>query len=228
MAAQRIRRDIGRQVLFLALAAGALAFAAWAFLTMHFAVARWGWGIAGAVAALLLWGYGTGTAGTVECPSCGKTIDKVDPKRNSAVLCPHCMEFGTGDGGMLDKTPADYVARSAVFGAVLPSNLVWPEGCCVCEQPATRMIESRLVDERPASAGRDLAVGVASLGILKAVDRTTYTIKAPHCAQHHDGVELKTPSGIDTSVALAFRSYPYYVKFRRANLVPALKLLINN
>ena len=227
MAAQTIQTNRARQIGFIVVALGCAGIAVWAFTSIELGVAKWGVTIVAGIAALLVWGYGTGTAGFATCPHCGKTIDHIDPKKQAAVLCAHCMEYSTGTDGMLDVTPDNYVANLPVFGAHLPNQLRWPEGCCVCEQPATRMIESKLVDERPGSPGRDLAVGVASLGILKAVDRTTYTIQTPHCSEHKGGAELLEPSGIDFPVAIAFRSYPYYKKFRAANMVPAIKLMSN-
>ena len=227
MAAQKIRRNLVRQLAFVAAAAACGWVTVWAYRTIDFGLVRWGLAIVMGIVTLVVFGYGMATAGVVACPACGKTITAVDTGRNSGVLCPHCEVFLSGERGMLDRTPATYVARSAVFGSFLPNQIVWPPGCCVCEQPATRMIESKLVDEKPGSPGRDMAVGIASLGVLKAVDRTTYTIQAPHCDQHRDGVELVSPKDIEISVAIAFRSYGYYVKFRDANRMPLCRLLMN-
>jgi len=227
MASQKIRRNVQRQVLFALAALACAAVAVWAFRSIHFGLARWGITIVAGLAALLVYGFGSGTAGYVDCPHCDLVIHDVDPKTNLAVLCPHCRQFSTGTAGSLDVTPPDHVATLPVFGADLPEQLGWPPGCSVCEQPATRTIEGKLVDERPGSPGRDLVVGVASLGVLKAIDRTTYRIAAPHCAQHDDGVKLVTPRDLDAQVAIAFRSFSYYQKFIALNHVGPRALIVN-
>jgi hypothetical protein len=124
-----------------------------------------------------------------------------------------------------------------VFGADLPEQIVWPPGCSVCAQPETRTITAELVDEKPGSAGRDAVVGLASLGTLKAVVRRTYTVSAPHCDAHDNGVALLKrhhavapvgmlkPAELVAEVGIAFRSYAYYQKFRAANDVLACRLI---
>lgn len=178
------------------------------------------WILALALGGVAVWYAAGGKLGAkrVECPSCDLYIHGVDMDPDAAVLCPHCRAYASVEDGKLVKTPADRVAREPVFCVELPQQVTWPEGCCVCGQPATRHVESRLEIEQAGSLGRDLAVGVASLGILKAVDRTTYTLAVPHCAEHADGARLYLPAEAEQlNLGVGFRSYPYFAQFAALN-----------
>jgi hypothetical protein len=222
----QIRRNLVRQLLFNGVALALVGLAVWAFFFINSSIARWVLVIGAGLSGLFAFLVGLGTSGIGACPECNTRLDAIDLKTNHAVLCPSCQRYLTSTDGMLDVTPADYVASMPAFGAALPEEeIVWPAGCCVCEGVASRLLDSKLVDDQPASTGRDFAVGVASLGVLKAIDRTTYRVAAPHCDRHKDGVSLVEPKGLDHSVAIAFRSYPYYQKFVSINRVAVRELL---
>jgi len=178
------------------------------------------WILFAALGGVAVWYAVGGKLGAkrLECPSCDLYIHGVVLDPDGAVLCPHCRAYASVEGSKLVKTPPDRVAPEPVFCVELPQQVKWPEGCCVCGAPATRQVESKLEIEQDASFARDMAVGVASLGILRAVDRTTYTLPVPHCAQHADGAELYPSAEAEQlNLGIGFRSYPYFTQFAALN-----------
>ena len=225
---QLVRQDTGRLAWFIAGAVFCGLVALWAYTTIGWDVARWGTiAIATVVAALVLF-YGRSSSGVVDCPSCDLLMRGVALRDNPGVLCVQCGGYATGSNGSIDVTPQAYVAPRPVFAADLPEELSWPEGCTVCGAPATRSVDVDLVQDENASFGTDLAVRAGSFGVLKAINRTTYRLQAPHCSEHHDGVALDHSNNHGSvDVVIAFRSYPYFREFVRLNRLEPRRLLIN-
>jgi len=155
----------------------------------------------------------------LECPACDLYITGVHAKDGESVLCPHCREFGVMLAGKPVKPAPDLLAEKPLFCAELPTEgLRWPDRCCVCSQPATRGVDAKLQFEQDASLGRDMATRAATLGFLKAVDRTTITLSIPHCGAHGNGAELTMPYEREQpNFGIAFRSYPYFKQFVALN-----------
>lgn len=82
------------------------------------------------------------------------------------------------------------IDAAVTFTAEVPDQIRWPEGCCVCGKPATRTVEARLVEDRNASLGPDMAVRLASLGTARLVEKHTFSVQVPHCQEHDDGAAL--------------------------------------
>ena len=161
------------------------------------------------------------TTAKLECPSCDLYIHDVMVREGEAVLCPHCRTYALYQAKVLVATPPTFVAAAPTFCIELPSEMQWPAGCCVCDQPATRAVDVRLQIEQAGNLGTSLAVGIASLGFLRTVDRTTYALGVPHCALHADGAELALPyEAAQMMPGIAFRSYPYFVAFQALNRTP--------
>ena len=181
------------------------------------------WILFAALAGVSFWYATRGRLGShkVECPSCDLYIHGVRLGGDGAVLCPHCREYASIQDGKLVKTPPDRVARAAVFCAELPQRAVlWPDGCCVCGQPATRQLDVKLVITQDSSFARDLATRAATLGMFKSVDQTRYTLAVPHCGAHGDGAALAMAHEPDQlNLGIAFRSYPYYKQYVQLNHV---------
>jgi len=164
------------------------------------------------------------TSTKLECPACDLYIHDVMVREGGAVLCPHCREYALYEAKALVKPPVGYVAAAPGFCVELPQRLQWPDGCCVCAQAATRVVPVTLQLEQDGNLGTNVAVGIASLGFLKMVDRTTYALDVPHCAQHADGAELTLPyEPAQVMPGIAFRSYPYYAAFKQLNRTTARK-----
>jgi hypothetical protein len=155
----------------------------------------------------------------LECPACDLYIMGALPREGDSVLCGHCREVAIYEAGKLVKPSPDHIGAKPMFCAELPTEgMRWPDGCCVCGQPATRAIDVRLQYEEDASLGRDMATRAATLGLVKAVDRTTITLSIPHCAQHGDGAALVMPYEREQpNFGVAFRSYPYFKQFVALN-----------
>ncbi len=155
----------------------------------------------------------------LECPACDLFIMGALPSEGDSVLCGHCREIGLFEGGKLVKPSPDHIGAKPLFCAELPIDKVqWPDGCCLCGQPATRGIDVKLEYQEDAALGRDMATRAATLGMFKAVDRTTITLSIPHCAQHADGAALVMPFEREQpNFGVAFRSYPYFKQFVALN-----------
>ena len=129
-----------------------------------------------------------------------------------------CKRYLAGNGAQLWLVPDDTVANAPTFGAVLKEQFGWPPGCCVCGQPATRVIPVTL---HVKETGRNLAHAAAGLALGRLVVRTgggsLVTVNAPHCAEHMDGVALENPT--IGPMRMLFRSYRVQQQFRKHNNV---------
>src|SRR5688572_17357045 len=135
------------------------------------------WVVSVALGGLAVWQIAVHTgmgAKRLECPACDLYITGARPSRGDAVLCGHCREFGLFDGQKLVVPPADHLGKRPLFCVELPqSGVQWPATCAACLQPATRQVVVTLQYEQDGSLGRDVATRAATLGMFKAVDRTT-------------------------------------------------------
>lgn len=168
------------------------------------------------VAGLLLAGGGlggatllaTGGAWRAPCPSCGATIGSLDlPERfqlgqDKLFACPSCATWVMGKD-TLAAVPAGYLHPTPVFEAPLPDTFVFPEGCPVCETPATTTVRLE---------GHD-AVGVAVTGVTGGMRRVA-VIEAPACDRHRDGVAIGRGPGGDV---IRFRRYDTWVRWVALN-----------
>lgn len=148
-----------------------------------------GGGIAGIVAVVLLFAAWSSSC-FAPCPACSARVDDLSGGENAGALCDGCKKFLEGAGGDLWVTDDDTIASEPTFGAALPAEVDWPDGCCVCGAPATRALPS-------TAAERTLAV--------------------PHCAAHDQGAKLCASS--PATIKILFRSYPFQRAFCRKNRV---------
>lgn len=164
----------------------------------------------------LCWrGFQTGTV--AKCPSCDLPIHGVSITNNQATLCPYCTQYLSGRDGELWPTAEDYVADDCVFRTYVVDYVkpALPEGCCVCGAPATRTEEITYV-EKDEPVAENLAVGVASLGLLKVVKNSTFAMSIPHCNAHTAGARLEPSTG-SFRIAIVFRSHKYLLAYCALN-----------
>jgi len=149
------------------------------------------------------------------CPGCGHAITGLATGANAGVACRFCGRYVEGERGALRLTADDHVADTAIYATLVPREITWPEGCCVCGEPATRTITIE-AKEADASApmGQDLAVRVATLGTMKLMERgQVHRREVPHCAAHGNGAVLSIAGEGETGLAIAFRSHRYLTAF---------------
>ena len=152
------------------------------------------------------------------CPDCGTENTELKDGEFKPCINRKCQRYLTGNGSELWLAPDDTVATAPTFGAVLKEQFGWPAGCCVCGQPATRVIPVTL---HMKETGRNLAHSAAGLALGRLVVRTgggtLITVNAPHCAEHMDGVALEDPTV--GPLRILFRSYSAQQQFRKHNNV---------
>jgi len=158
------------------------------------------------------------TTGVGECPGCDMYILDISTRSNMGVLCPSCSRYVESEKGELILSPDSRVASFPMFRTEVPEQIRWPDGCCVCGEDATREVSATLVQEEAGPMHKDIAVGVASLGMLKSVQRQIYEITVPHCQKHDDGAALEIGSETDMiNPAICFRSHGYLRQFCELN-----------
>jgi hypothetical protein len=152
------------------------------------------------------------------CPACGHENTELKDGEYRRCHNPKCQRYLQGDGAALWLVPDDFVANAPTFGAVLPETFGWPPGCCVCGQPATRIVPVSL---HVKETGRNLAASAAGLAlgriVVKTGGGTVVTVNTPHCEAHMDGAALE-----DQAVGplrILFRSHRYQQQFRKHNNV---------
>lgn len=154
------------------------------------------------------------------CPSCGRENLAEKDVEFKPCLNPKCQRYLQGDGESLWLAPDDTVAVAPTFGAVLPEKVGWPEGCCVCGQPATRVIPVTL---HVKQTGQNLATSAAGLAlgriVVKTGGGTIVTVNTPHCETHMDGAALESPT--IGPLRIVFRSHTFQQQFRKRNSVGA-------
>jgi hypothetical protein len=165
------------------------------------------------ILGLVLIGVAIGGSATAPCPSCGKTIESLGTGSNDGTCCSACHAYVEGTHGELWVTDAARVADRPIFATKLNPQLAWPDGCCVCGQPATRGLP---VSATRAKSGQNAAIAVATGGAVLATSSTKLTIEVPHCAQHDDGAQLNAGSNA-SEMRILFRSYPYLRSFCERN-----------
>jgi hypothetical protein len=171
-----------------------------------------------------------------KCAACGLATD---PGRAvDAPLCKVCGAYSVKERGKMVRVPDDYVHSRPVFATALPAmDRQWPEGCCVCSRPVTRLVPIQLTENVDPGLMERMATRAASLGFVKLTATQTYTIEVPHCALHDDGACLDIVDAAvrpttqaprigermladrdeQGDIGIVFRSYPYFRKFLRAN-----------
>ena len=117
------------------------------------------------------------------------------------------------------KPVPETVAAVPLFCAELPLHPPrWPALCPLCDRPAARPISIAIEFTSGAPVLSDMATRLATLGMFKAVERTTVVLEVPHCPQHDDGAALVLPYERDQlNYGIAFRSYRYFRKFLELN-----------
>lgn len=152
------------------------------------------------------------------CPACGAENTELKEDELRPCVNRKCQRYLTGNGSHLWLVPDDTVANAPTFGAVLKEQFGWPTGCCVCGQPATRVVPITL---HVKETGRNLAHSAAGLALGRLAVRTgggtLVTVNAPHCAEHMDGIALESPTV--GPLRVLFRSYRAQQQFRKHNNV---------
>ncbi len=139
--------------------------------------------IPGILGIVFVWSAISGSA-TSTCPGCGARLDSLSTGSNDGVCCRACHNYVEGKQGELWMTDPQRVADAPLFATHVGAQLSWPDGCCVCAQPATRSIAITAI--RAASAS-NAGVAIATGGAVVASNRTKFTLEVPHCAQHDNG-----------------------------------------
>lgn len=206
---------------------GVLVLAALGFMTGH-----WGWGILGIFIALVFFAISQ-ASGKANCPFCNHQLSGLAAA--GTVRCSSCREFLQVKEQRLEALDENMITNEPYFPVELPWDdldrvvspslgfsptdfantfgppriipAIWPPGCCVCGQTATK-------DEN------------TSMTVIKSGRflNQRFSINAngvPHCTQHSGGVSVSfdTVGSADSGRApmLLFRSYRYYKSFQRAN-----------
>lgn len=148
--------------------------AAWALWSGH----PWASALCGLIAAA---GLGLAAFATHEapCPSCGRPIHHLLPRRNEYVRCGHCARYARGEGGELWAMETDHVAEDPVFALEVREGQRLPRLCCVCAAPATK-------DEESGLTVRELEDG----GLSTPAANRRYVVRVPHCDAHQGGALL--------------------------------------
>lgn len=173
------------------------------------------------ILGLIFLGMAFGGSGEAACPSCGAPLGGLSTGNNDGVLCEKCHAFAEGKQGTLAPTDPNRVADKPTFGALLPAQYQWPNGCCVCGAPPTHGEKVRTRVQNQGSALALVGVSAASGGAVSgAAGSTTFEVEVPHCGTHNDGAEIAAAGG--NRVKIRFRSYPYLRAFCQQNgITPA-------
>jgi ssDNA-binding Zn-finger/Zn-ribbon topoisomerase 1 len=152
------------------------------------------------------------------CPACGQLNMELKEGEFRRCFNTKCQRYLQGDGVSLWLVSDDVITSAPTFGAVLPEKFGWPPGCCVCGQPATRVISISL---HVKETGRKLATTAAGLAlgriVIKTGGGTIVSVNTPHCESHMDGAALEDPAV--GSLRILFRSHQYQQQFRTHNKV---------
>jgi hypothetical protein len=156
------------------------------------------------------------SAGSATCPECGRVFQMLEESGQGVPrFCRGCRNYVEAKDGVLQMTEDASVVAAPIFRATLPKEMVWPDGCCVCRGPATRMIAISTVAQTPGQALGTLAADVTMEVVtghgLVVLAGNRYTIQVPHCADHADGALLQVNS--DQQIKVLFRSYAYQRAF---------------
>lgn len=162
------------------------------------------------------------------CPSCGDYLEvvdrmlcRMDPESISAIpafaapiswadMCAPRLEtisFFQWDDMVTEAT--EWALTKKDGSRLLDAR--WPDGCCVCWEPATR-------EETTATTFVFTPPGLIR---VRSQSATITAMGIPHCAEHEHGAVFEramfsTP-GQTTAVGLFFRSYAYQIEFRELN-----------
>jgi hypothetical protein len=153
------------------------------------------------------------------CPACGQENTELKDGEFRPCVNRKCQRYLAGNGSQLWLVADDVVMNAPTFGAVLKEQFGWPAGCCVCGQPATRVVPVTL---HVKDTAKNLAHSAAGLALGRLAVRTAggtlVTVNAPHCAEHMDGVALESPTV--GPLRILFRSHRVQQQFRKHNNVP--------
>jgi hypothetical protein len=181
-----------------------------------------------------------GLGGIGSCPRCSAEIIATS-NNESYKLCPGCREYLTIERGLIRQMDPAAIAATAKFAAPTPwedlkqvtytpqgtlitggevrvLHATWPNVCCVCGEPASR-VEDRYVEIYKWN------------GELIRVNQTKITLQingVPYCGVHSKGFAIEQidfrskgdESDIKTDLALLFRSYDFRNKFLELNPWP--------
>jgi hypothetical protein len=159
-------------------------------------------------------------SGRAACPGCGAAVQGLDAKVGfRAVACKGCGRYVACRSGELSMVADDFVADSPLFVAPLSQNVAWPQLCCACGAPSTRLCA---VEHQESQAGRNLALGAAGLAVGVLAVRTgggkSWRVEIPHCDAHSDGAALDTTESSTSGLELKVRSYAFWREFKDRNV----------
>ena len=177
--------------------------------------------IIGGLVGLVACGYAAFAlyySGVGFCPTCNMRLSGLAMDDNEGVRCRGCDGYVDSKDGALSMAGEDSLASVPRFQAACPDRVVWPEGCCVCGEPATRQLLFKLEERESAPLAGDMAVRVASLGTLKLDEVRTNSVHVPHCDDHDHGAELiRSQDEEGAELALLFRWNDYRRRFEALN-----------
>ena len=180
-----------------------------------------------------------GLGGTGSCPLCSAEIVATS-SNDSYKLCPGCREYLTIKDGLIRQMDASAIASKPKFAAPTPwedlkavtyipegtlttgsedrvLHATWPNGCCVCGEPASRLEDRALLVYKWN-------------GNLVRINQTKIILQiegVPYCNVHSKGLTIeqinfrsKGDDDVKQDLALVFRSYAYRNKFLELNPWP--------
>jgi len=170
----------------------------------------WGWFGGGFLIVAGLGGLGsmakTGGVGNLRCPACFTDIEVMHISQKRIIACPDCKTYLEG-AEQMTEVPKERVADHAAFIARLVEPVNWPAGCPLCGADVTRRVKIE---------GMSMGGTMAALALPVSVTKT-YSIEAPACSEHDDGVSLFVVSKDEGKLQVGFRSFAYYKKFCELN-----------
>jgi len=141
---------------------------------------------------------------------CGRRLKLLNVDR-----CPGCQRYYKKEGksvrllgpGAVEDSPVFVLPDSEI--AFNPADWKWPPRCAVCGGPV----------ECYEKVTRGRTTNTFMAGAMREVIKFTFGV--PHCRAHSRGVEDGSADSLNivghTEGALRFRSYDYWMSFKRMN-----------
>ena len=120
--------------------------------------------------------------------------------------CSKCGLHSKANSVYTTLIPDDTVANNPCFKSKIPSgSFTWPnQNCCLCDNPASRLLEIIYEDKHNGKKLAEKAVGLAfGVYVIHNGGSTIHSIKVPHCDMHENGVKIEDKNTI------LFASYSY-------------------
>lgn len=162
-------------------------------------------------------GYFGFTLGKAACPDCGMMRSGIFLVNNASLECSDCGNYFHTKKGEIVLTASDAVETFPAFSTPCPQQIIWPKGCAVCQNEATRQVDIKLTLEQDAPVLQASLTAAVSLGTFKMVSKKLFTVPLPVCGQHGDDSAELNYKYEEEQLQIAFRSRAYRDAFAEAN-----------